>query len=217
MTDFICLMSKAFETDPSALHSRRGWRRPAIHELPVRITEVVDASLLRHHDEGTACESVTGSQGLLSPMDRPSRRSFAASAVRVVVLPFVVALAGCATPAAPVAQSTVPVGGAGETVTVVLADFSFSPAHITLRVGVPVRLRLVNQSTGGHDFSAPAFFAASSFLPGSASPADGKIEVSSHQTVEIALTPRVPGSYPVECTHFLHSLFGMTATIEVVA
>jgi plastocyanin len=96
-------------------------------------------------------------------------------------------------------------------------DFAFTPAHMTLRVGTPVRLRLVNQSTGGHDFSAPKFFASSSFPPGSTTPAAGAIEVGAQQKVEIVLTPLVRGTYPVECTHFLHSLFGMTATIEVVA
>lgn len=110
-----------------------------------------------------------------------------------------------------------PASDAAQTVTVALANFAFTPDHITLRVGVPVRLRLVNQSDGGHDFSAPAFFAASNFAAGSTAPAGGKIEVDSHQTVEVALTPRVPGSYPVECTHFLHSMFGMTATIQVVS
>jgi plastocyanin len=109
------------------------------------------------------------------------------------------------------------VGIAGETVTVALTDFAFTPDHITLRVGVPIRLHLVNESTGSHDFSAPAFFAASSFSAGSTAPPDGAIEVGSKQTVEIALTPRVPGRYPVECTHFLHSLFGMTATIDVAS
>jgi plastocyanin len=144
------------------------------------------------------------------------RRRFAAFAMRVAALPLVVALTGCATAAAPVAQSTVPAGSAGKTVTVVLTNFSFSPDHITLRVGVPARLRLVNQSTGGHDFSAPGFFASSSFPPGSKAPPGGEIEVGSQRTAEIALTPLMPGTYPVECTHFLHSLFGMTATIEVV-
>jgi plastocyanin len=148
---------------------------------------------------------------------RLTRRGFAVFAIRAVAVPLVVALAGCATAAAPVAQSAVPTGRAGETVTVVLTDFSFSPDHITLRADVPVRLRLVNQSSGGHDFSAPGFFASSSFPPGSKAPPGGKIEVDTQQTVEIALTPLMPGNYPVECTHFLHSLFGMTATIEVLA
>ena len=34
--------------------------------------------------------------------------------------------------------------------------------------------------------------------------------------MDITLTPRAPGTYKVECTHFLHSLFGMTGTIVVV-
>jgi hypothetical protein len=79
-----------------------------------------------------------------------------------------------------------------------------------------MRLRLVNDSGGGHDFSAAAFFAAGSVQPGSLAPTDGGIEVRSHQTVEIALVPEMPVTYPIESTHFLHSLFGMNGTIEVV-
>jgi plastocyanin len=139
------------------------------------------------------------------------------SAMRIAVLPIAIALAGCATSAVHVAQSTVPVSNAGEIVTVSLTDFAFTPEHITLHSGVPVRLRLINHSTGGHDFSAPGFFSASNFPPGSSAPADGKVEVGSQQTVDIALTPRVPGHYQVECTHFLHSLFGMTAIIDVAS
>jgi hypothetical protein len=84
-----------------------------------------------------------------------------------------------------------------------------------LKTGVPVRLRLVNESGGGHYFSAPAFFVASNFPPGSSPPPDGEVGVESHQTVEIAVVPRTPRSYRVECTHFLHSLFGTHGMIEV--
>ena len=148
--------------------------------------------------------------------DRLPKRGFARAAVRIVALPFVIAIAGCASTTAPVAQSTVPADNAAGTVTVVLADFSFSPDRITLHAGAPVRLRLVNQSTGGHDFSAPKFFAASSFPAGSTAPTDGGVEVGPKRAVEVALTPQTAGTYPVTCTHFLHSLFGMTATIDVV-
>lgn len=134
----------------------------------------------------------------------------------VAVLPIVVALAGCAKPAIPIAQQTAPAGNVPATITVVLTDFAFAPDHIRLQAGVPVLLHLVNQSKGGHDFSAPKIFASSRFPPGSTAPPDGRIEVGSQQAVEVALTPTAPGTYPVECTHFLHSLFGMTATIEVV-
>ena len=103
----------------------------------------------------------------------------------------------------------------GGDITVRLSDFAFDPEHLSLKTGVPVRLRLVNDSGGGHDFSAPAFFAASSIQPGSLPPTDGGFEVGSHQTVEITLIPRIAGTYPLECTHFLHSLFGMNGTIQV--
>jgi plastocyanin len=157
-----------------------------------------------------------GSGGRLAVRDPLPRRKFAGLILRFAVLPVVVA--GCATaPAVPPAQPSVAAGESAGIFTVVLTDFAFTPDHIALRAGVPIRLRLVNNSKGGHDFSAPAFFAASNIAPGSTTPADGAIEVGSHQTVEIAVTPRVPGTYPVECTHFLHSLFGMTATIAVVS
>lgn len=129
----------------------------------------------------------------------------------------VTALAGCAPRTVPVAQPTVPASDTAQIVTIVLTNFAFTPDHITLRSGEPVRLLLVNHSDGGHDFSAPALFAASSFPAGSMAPVGGKIEVNSQQTAEVAFTPSVPGTYPVECTHFLHSLFGMTATIQVVS
>jgi uncharacterized cupredoxin-like copper-binding protein len=103
-----------------------------------------------------------------------------------------------------------------ETITVHLADFSFNPAQLRLRAGVPVRLHLVNDSTGGHDFSAPALFAASAFPVGTP-PAGGKVELGARQSVDIVLEPRVPGTYRVECTHFLHSLFGMTGSVVVEA
>ena len=110
-------------------------------------------------------------------------------------------------PQAPEAQSAA-------TLNVRLSSFAFTPDRLQLRVGVPVRLHLTNESSGGHNFSAPAFFAASTF-PTSSPPPNGKIEVAGGSSVDITLTPRVPGTYKVECTHFLHSLFGMTGTIVV--
>jgi len=103
-----------------------------------------------------------------------------------------------------------------ETITVRLSNFAFEPAYLRLKAGVPVRLHLANESNGGHDFSSPAFFAASSFPPGIAAPAHGEAAVGSRKTVDITVVPRTPGTYRLECTHFLHSLFGMHGTIEVV-
>ena len=104
----------------------------------------------------------------------------------------------------------------GEAITVTLSNFAFDPEHIQARAGVPVQLRLVNESSGSHNFSAAAFFGASNFPPGSSTPVAGEVEVGSHQTIDIVLVPRVPGTYPLECTHFLHSTFGMQGTVEVI-
>jgi plastocyanin len=97
-----------------------------------------------------------------------------------------------------------------------LSSFSFDPDQIRLRAGTPVRLQLVNESSGGHNFSAPEFFAASRFPAGSAPPA-GVVEVPARGSAEITAVPVTPGTYRVECTHFLHALFGMRGRIVVDA
>ncbi len=164
---------------------------------------------------GTALQDRSSPDARAS-LDARRLRQFACIVGLIATLALVFTVAGCA-PAttAPSARLTAPATEAPGTLTILLTDFAFSPDHITLRTGEPIRLRLVNQSSGGHDFSAPTFFAASSFPAGSMAPAGGAIEVGSKQTVEITLTPRKAGTYSVECTHFLHSLFGMTATIKV--
>lgn len=102
-----------------------------------------------------------------------------------------------------------------DTMTVKLSDFEFSPAYLGLRVGTPVRLVLVNEGSGEHDFSAPEFFSAVIYRPGSMVPAEGRIEVPKNETKEVDLLPLTAGSYKLKCTEFLHSLFGMRGTIEV--
>jgi len=135
--------------------------------------------------------------------------------LRVVTPILLVALAGCsAQPSAGDHRVEAP-NNAGESVTVLLSNFAFDPEHIQLKSGMPVQLRLVNESNGGHSFSAPAFFAASSF-PGSSAPGSGEIEVASRQTVVVQLVPSQPGTYPLKCTQALHDLFGMTGAIEVI-
>ena len=101
-----------------------------------------------------------------------------------------------------------------QTVSIRLSSFSFTPDHLVLKAGVPVRLRLTNESSGGHDFSAPAFLASSTILPGSRAPVGGAADVPGEQTIELMVTPRTPGHYPVTCTHFLHGFFGMNGTID---
>jgi uncharacterized cupredoxin-like copper-binding protein len=66
-------------------------------------------------------------------------------------------------------------------------DFAFTSKRLHLHAGTMVTLHIVNDSNGGHNFSAPELFAASSFPAAHHPP------------------------------HFLHSLFGMTGSIVVEA
>ena len=121
----------------------------------------------------------------------------------LILLPLVLAL-----PAAALAQ-------APRTVEVRLTSFDFTPKTIHLRAGQPVTLRLVNPGNGGHDFSAPQFFAAARVAAGQGVAIDrGSIEVHGHQTVSVQLTP-ARGSYRLRCSHRLHSAFGMHGQIVV--
>lgn len=101
---------------------------------------------------------------------------------------------------------------APQTVEVRLSNFSFAPHAIALTAGRPIILHLVNTGGGGHNFSAPQFFAAASNVSGAVH--DGTIDVPGHQSVDIRLTPS-RGSYRLRCTHTMHTAFGMTGTITV--
>lgn len=146
-------------------------------------------------------------------------RNASASSGAAILTACAIALTGpVAVAQGPVAQGRAKQGSpaaAVDTVTVRMSNFAFDPEHLRLRVGVPVRLLIINESGGGHDFSAPAFFAASDVTPAGAL-REGGIEVARQQTVELTVVPRKAGSYRLECNHFLHSLFGMTGTVEVV-
>jgi uncharacterized cupredoxin-like copper-binding protein len=101
---------------------------------------------------------------------------------------------------------------APRTVEVRLSSFDFTPRTIVLPAGRLVVLHLVNTGGGGHNFSAPQFFAAATGVSGPVS--RGAVEVPGHQSVDIRLTP-ARGSYRLRCTHTMHTAFGMTGTITV--
>ena len=97
-------------------------------------------------------------------------------------------------------------------VDVLLSSFDYDPDTIRLRAGQPVVLRLRNSGGGGHNFAAPAFFAAARVAGG---PVDrGAVEVGGRRTVEVRLIPAA-GRYRLRCTHTLHSAFGMRGEIVV--
>ena len=102
------------------------------------------------------------------------------------------------------------------TVNVQLANFKFTPNTIVLDHGRPYVLRLANRSSGGHDFTAPDFFAASAIAASDRSLIrEGAVEVPGGQVREIHLSAPAPGRYKLKCTHTMHKMMGMSGTILV--
>jgi len=101
-------------------------------------------------------------------------------------------------------------------VEVVLTNFKFTPKDLHLHHGQAYRLHFVNNGSGGHDFSAPEFFAASDVEPtDGAALKDGRVELAKGETRDVRVIPRTPGEYKVECTHMMHAAFGMRGSITV--
>lgn len=101
-------------------------------------------------------------------------------------------------------------------VNVQLANYKFTPKTIVLDHGRPYVFRLHNLSDGGHDFTAPAFFAAAAVAPSDRRWVEGgEVEVPPGQVREIRLTAPGAGSYKLKCTHTFHKVFGMSGTIIV--
>lgn len=98
------------------------------------------------------------------------------------------------------------------TVEVRLSSFDFTPATIRLRAGESIVLHLVNTGKGGHNFSAPRFFAAATNVSGAVR--KGAVEVAGRQSADVRLTP-ARGTYRLRCTHTFHSTFGMKGKIVV--
>ena len=96
-----------------------------------------------------------------------------------------------------------------------LSNFDFTPHEIHLHAGQAVTLVLANVASGGHDFSAPEFFAAARIEPGDAGLIDdGEIEVPAKSTRTVHLVPAA-GTYKLACTHTFHAAFGMKGMIVV--
>jgi plastocyanin len=102
-----------------------------------------------------------------------------------------------------------------QAVTIILSDYAFTPRDILLHHGQAYQLRFVNQGSGGHNFSAPEFFAAAQISPTDAAAIPGgKVELGKGESRIVRLVPAA-GRYGVTCTHFLHAGFGMTGTVTV--
>ena len=108
-----------------------------------------------------------------------------------------------------------------ETVTVTLSDFAFTPAALSFRPGTPYRLVLSNVSDHGHTFTSTGFFeaiAAEKLVGPSATtnrPHLVSVAVPPGVRIEVHFVPVREGEWGLECTVFLHELFGMEGRITI--
>lgn len=96
--------------------------------------------------------------------------------------------------------------------TISIWTFGIAPRPIHLAAGQPVSLVFINRSRQAHDFTARAFFAASTITEGN--PGNGKIELGAYATKRLTLIPR-RGTYEAHCSHFMHKQMGMSDEIIV--
>ena len=101
-------------------------------------------------------------------------------------------------------------------INVQLSNFKFTPKTIVLDHGRRYIFRLHNASDGGHDFTAPKFFAAANIAAEDRQlVAQGEVEVPPGQLREIRLTAPAAGRYKLKCTHRFHKMLGMSGAIIV--
>ena len=101
-----------------------------------------------------------------------------------------------------------------QSVEVQLSSFSFAPDHIRLPHGEAIVLHLVNSGHGGHNFSAPEFFAAASAPPPAAETSTARSRCTAIRA-STSTWSRPRGQYHLRCTHTMHTAFGMTGEISV--
>ena len=103
-----------------------------------------------------------------------------------------------------------------ETVEIDLKNFAFSPASLHLKQGTAYRLHFVNQSSGGHDFTAKDFFAGATMDPATAGVvSNGTIKLSGNQSADVDLVAPQTGHFEAHCSHLMHATLGMTGEVVV--
>lgn len=109
-----------------------------------------------------------------------------------------------------------------KTITIELAEMSFTPKDIVLEAGQPYVLEIVNKGTEKHEFTAEDFMRTVATRKAETSESEVKvpffteIEVFEGKTAELFLIPLVPGTYDVVCEiglgtpngHFEKGMFG---------
>jgi len=136
---------------------------------------------------------------------------------RALAVAVMLVLAGCAHShaIAPRVESAAGAFASSAPIEVTLANFDFTPPILHLRAGRAYRLVFTNAAGGGHDYSAPAFFAAARVAPQDAGKVGrGEVELQAGESKTVHVIPAA-GRYKVVCTHLGHALLGMRGEIIV--
>jgi uncharacterized cupredoxin-like copper-binding protein len=105
---------------------------------------------------------------------------------------------------------------AAQTLEVDLTNFAFSPSRLELKAGAAYRLHFVNRTSGGHDFTAKAFFNEAVIDPeDQAAVKDGMIMLGGNQSADVRLIAPKAGQYEARCTHLMHATLGMKGEVLV--
>lgn len=98
---------------------------------------------------------------------------------------------------------------------VLLSSFDIQPQSIALKAGEPVRLRLINNSSISHSFSAGDFFSSGEVRPRDKKLiSGGKVSVGPGDTREVLIVPSA-GRYSARCANLFHRIMGMSARVIV--
>ena len=107
--------------------------------------------------------------------------------------------------------------------TIDMAEMSFTPKDTVLKVGQPYIITVVNKGTEKHEFTAEDFFPTIAFRKAEdasgefKAPAPREVEVFAGQEVELFLIPTKAGTYDLKCEIEGHFEQGMFGTITVTA
>jgi len=114
------------------------------------------------------------------------------------------------------AQST-PDWSKAETVEIGLSSYAFTPSTLNLRVGQPYHLVFASSVTKDHNFAAPELFQSGIIADADKAKIsrNGEVEVDDGGTVTVDFVPGKAGTYPFDCTHFMHATLGMKGTAVV--
>ena len=101
-------------------------------------------------------------------------------------------------------------------ISITLTNYAFTPSALNLQAGMTYHLHFINSGSKDHNFSAPQFFAAAQVAPEDQAKVEkGRVALEGGQSLDITVTPDRPGTFAVECTHFMHKMMGMHGNIVV--